>query len=105
VRRLPDAAEASSSDDRPCPDDRSAPNLEGFLTTATVVRSPQTPRSWLAAVSLFAASAAVAVSVTALVIAVDDDTVAPPQSALVAAADEPVVTEYRCDVQAGRTRC
>lgn len=72
--------------------------------TATVVRSPRTPRLWLPAVNLLAASAAVAVSVTALVIAADDDALAPPPPAVVAAPDEPVVTEYRCDL-AGRTRC
>ena len=73
------------------------------MMTATIVHSPRTPRSWLPAVNLLAAGAAVAVSVTALVIAVDDDAVAPP--AVVAQAADPVVTEYRCDLHAGRNRC
>jgi hypothetical protein len=105
VRRLPDAAEASSSDDRPCPDDRSGSNLEAFIMTSAVIRSPRTPRSWLPAANLLAAGVAVAVSVTALVIAVDDDTVAPPAAAVVSQADDPVVTEYRCGLHAPRTRC
>ncbi len=77
---------------------------KGFIMTATVVRSPRTPRWWLTAVNLLAAGAAVAVSVTALVIAVDDDAVAPPPTVVAQAAD-PVLTDYRCDLHAGRTRC
>ena len=73
--------------------------------TATVVRAPRTPRSWLPAVNLLAAGAAVAVSVTALVIAVDDDTVAPQPPAGVIQAADPIVTEYRCDLHGERTRC
>lgn len=69
------------------------------MTTA-VIRSPH---SWLPAVNLLAASAAVAVSVTALVVAANDD--ATSQPAVVASPAEPAPIEYRCDLHAGRTRC
>jgi hypothetical protein len=73
------------------------------MTTAIV--NPH--RSWMPAVNLFAATAAIALSVTALVVAADGPEATPAAPAPVAAVAAPLgaSADELCDQRVGTVRC